>query len=280
MFDSLPGCVTVFTGFGKGSGKTTFFGAAAVEAQKAGPVGIFTIGFDGSGGSGEKSPTIKVAPGDIVITTVPLARAAGARLEIIEALPGRSAIGPLCIGRAARGGAVALAGPEHLSQLASAIDFIRKNGLVNSVLIDGAKGRITHIGALPGSQFIYCAQADPATLRRVAENIEMISKLAELPLSPPDGGGQLHIEGPLTASTIETVPKGIAHISIEMLSDCFLDPAAFNRALRRFHITVRRQVSLLGFAVALKNIKRETFLSAVPSASPRIFFNPFESGAA
>jgi len=285
MFDSLQGRVTVFTGLGKGSGKTTLFSAAAAEAQRVGSVGVFTIGFDGAG---DKSSAIQIAPGDIVITSLALARAAGARLDIIEVLPGRSAIGRLCLGRSVRAGAVTLVGPEHLSQLVSAIDAIRQKNLAKTVLIDGAAGRITHIGVLPDSQFIYCAQADTANFRRVAENIELISKLADLPLNPldpPDDEGRattgkLHIKGPLTVSMLETIPKETTHISIETLSDCFLDPASFNRASQRFEITVRRRIPLLGFAITLRNIKRETFLETIPSASSRIIFNPFECGAA
>ncbi|MDR0498185.1 MAG: hypothetical protein LBH03_00430 [Holophagales bacterium] len=282
MFDLLNGRITVFTGFGKGSGKTTLFGAAVNEAQRAGPVGIFTIGFDGASG---KSPIIQVKPKDILITTVPLARAADASLDIIEALPGRSAIGRLCLARSVRAGSAALVGPEHFGQLASVIDLIRQKNLVNSILIDGAVGRVTHVSALPDSQFLYCAQADAANFRRVAENIELISALSNLPLDA-DGyrtditDGKLHIEGPLTAPMLETIPKEITQISIETFSDCFLDAATFKRASRHLTISLRRHIPLLGFVIALRNVKREIFLDTVPSASSRIIFNPFEIEAA
>jgi hypothetical protein len=273
---SLQGRLTVFAGFGKGSGKTAFFSSALRGARKAGPVGIFTIGLEGAGG---KRQAIDAMPGDLLITTAALARAADARLEIIDALPGRSAIGQLCLCRAVRGGSAALAGPEHFSQLASAIDFASKNRLVASSLVDGAAGRITHGGALQGAQLLYCAMADGANYRRVAENIKMIASLADL---PTDCGEQsensLQLEGPLTASIAEAIPQGIAQISIETFTDCFLDAQALLRALRRFKITVRRRVPLVGFVVGLKNIKREVFLEAVPELASKIFFNPFEQG--
>jgi len=280
MFDCLNGRVTVFTGFGKGSGKTVLFGAAVAEAQRTGPVGIFTIGFDGAN---DKSPVIKLKPKDVIITSVPLARAAYAVLDIVETLPGRSAIGRLCLARAVRAGVAAPVGPEHFSQLVSAIDFIRQNKLVNSVLIDGAAGRITQVSALPDSQFLYCARADVANYQRVAENIELISALLSLPL---DDSGQkdtdckLRVEGPLTMPILESIPKGITQISIGAFSDCFLDAASFGRTSRRYKISVRRHVPLLGFVVALRNLNREVFLDAVPSASSKIVFNPFEIGAA
>jgi hypothetical protein len=282
MFSLLNGRVTVFTGFGKGSGKTTIFGAAVNGAQKAGAVGIFTIGFDGVG---DKSPIIQVNPKDVLITTVPLTRVADASLDIIEALPGRSAIGRLCLARVVRGGTAALVGPEHFSQLASAIDLVRQKNLVNSILIDGAVGRITHVGALPDSQFLYCARADAANFKRVAENIELISALSSLP-TDDDGHREdsadikLYIEGPLTVPILEAIPEKIKQITIESLSDCFLDAASFKRASRRLSISVRRHRPLLGFVVALRNVKRETFLDAVPSASSKIIFNPFELEAA
>jgi len=273
--NSIQNRVTVFTGLGKGSGKTSALQATAVEAQRVGAVGLFTIGFGGGG----KSLLLRVERGDVVITSIPLLRASEARLDIIEALPGRSAIGQLCVCSVVRPGAVTLAGPEHLSQLAQAIGFILQDNLVKSVLVDGAAGRITQVAALPEAQFIYCAQADAANFVRVAENIEFISKLADLPLDAQDNRDQdnrLRIEGPLTLSMIGTIQDKVEHISIDTLSDCFLDPASFKRLSQRFKITARRRVPLLGFVVALKNIKRETFLDALPTASSRIIFNPYE----
>jgi hypothetical protein len=270
----------VFTGFGKGSGKTTFFHTATLLAQKDGPVGIFTIGFDGIG---KEHPSVKASVGDVVITTIPLARAAEASLDVIEELPGRSAIGHLCIGRVVRAGSVTLVGPEHFSQLVFAIDLVRQSSLVKTVLVDGAAGRITQVAAVPDAQFLYCARADTVNARRVAENIEMVFRLSELPL---ETGADinvnpsehiLHIQGPLTTSVMDSMPKAITHISIDTFSDCFLDAQSFSRALQRFTIAVRRRIPLLGFAVALKNIKREDFLKTTPLASAKILFNPLEA---
>jgi RecA/RadA recombinase len=271
--------ITVVAGYGKGSGKTTFFNAALVEAQKHGPVGAFTIGFEGA----KASPSItRVWPGDVVITTVALARAAEARLEVLEVLGGRSAIGPLCVARAVRGGTASLVGPEHFSQLASAIEFVQGNGLVESILIDGAAGRLTQAGAIPNAQLVYCARADSANIKRVAMHIEMISALAALPLD--DGemplADSMQINGPLTAALIETIPAEITRLSIDAFCDCFLDEATFRRMSKRFAISVRRRVPLLGFVVALMNVRRNTFLEAAPTISGAIVFNPLEVDAA
>ena len=279
--DSLHGRITVFTGFGKGSGKTTFFCAATLEARKTGPVGLFTIGLEANPG---KPPATHVEPGDVVITTVPLLRASDASLDIIEALPGRSALGRLCVCCARRAGPVGLVGPEHFSQLESAIEVIQQKNLVKTLLVDGAAGRITQAGTLRDAQFIYCAQIDPANFSRATENMELLSKLADLPLDGLDktesakdrAKNKFHVEGPLTDSVLEAIPKEISRLSIGTFSDCFLDAALFNRASQRFCITVRRRVPLLGFAVALKNIKREKLLAALPFAASLLITNPFE----
>jgi len=271
--------VTVIAGYGKGSGKTTLFNAALVEAQKHGPIGAFTIGFEGA----KASPSLtRVKLGDVVITTVAFARAAEARLEIIGVLGGRSAIGQLCVARAVRGGTASLVGPEHFSQLAYAIEFVQSNGLVESILVDGAAGRLTQAGAIPNAQLVYCARADSANIKRVAAHIEMISALAVLPLD--DGGmpqaDALRVEGPLTAALIETIPAEITKLSIDTFCDCFLDKAMFRRISKRFTISVRRRVPLLGFVIALMNVRRDAFLEAVPTISSATVFNPLEIGAA
>jgi len=271
--------ITVIAGYGKGSGKTTFFNASLLEAQKYGPIGAFTIGFEGA----KPSPSFtRVRPGDIVITTVALARAAEARLEVIQALGGRSAIGPLCVARAVRGGAASLVGPEHFSQLEAAIEFVQGNALVESILIDGAAGRLTQAGAIPNAQLVYCARADSANIKRVAAHIEMISALAALPQYDGETpqANSLQIDGPLTAALVETIPAEITRLSIDAFCDCFLDESAFRRISKRFTISVRRRVPLLGFVVALMNVRRNAFLEAAPTISGTAVFNPLEIGAA
>jgi hypothetical protein len=289
--DALIGRVTVFAGAGKGCGKTAAFLAAAAMAQGRGPAALFTIGL-----AAPPVPPARAAEapvllkGDIVMTTVPLARAAEAGLEVIDALPGRSAIGRLCVCRALRAGRAAMVGPEHLGQLAQAIDTVRRENLAESVLVDGAAGRLTQAGALPEAQVVYCAKADGTNFLRVAEDIELLSRLADLPVEDvgessesSESGGRgangagaaprsLRLEGPLTASVIEGLGAETAHVSIGSLGDCFLDAPTFNRAARRLKITVRRRIPLLCFAIALKDVSRGAFLSAAPSAAGRAEF--------
>jgi len=275
----MQGRVTVIAGQGKGCGKTTFFNAALIEAQKHGSIGAFTIGFEGA----KANPaTTKLRQGDVIITTAALVRAAEARLEVVEALGGRSAIGSLCIARAVRGGAASLVGPEHFSQLAAAIEFVRGGGLVETILIDGAASRLTQAGAIPNAQLVYCARADLANHVRIAKHLEMVAALAALPLDIEETpqADALRIDGPLTSALIESIPPETPKLSIDTFCDCFLDEAALRRAAKSFSISVRRRVPLLGFVVALMNVGRDAFLEAAPQVPGMIFFNPLEVGAA
>ena len=121
--DGVAGSVTAVTGFEKGSGKTAFLCLALPRARAIGPVAVFTIGVDGrlTGRAGGRSPEIRVEPGDIVMTTETFARSSGARFEVMETVPGRTALGRLFVGRARRAGSVTLVGSEHFSALAKAI---------------------------------------------------------------------------------------------------------------------------------------------------------------
>ena len=99
---AVAGAVTAVTGFEKGSGKTTFLNLALPYARAAGPAAVFTIGVDGARKGHEASGSIHVESGDVVLTTEAFARASDARFEVLEAVPGRTALGQLLLGR--RGG--------------------------------------------------------------------------------------------------------------------------------------------------------------------------------
>ncbi len=109
---------------------------------------VLTIGSAGGPGGKFRSPQIRVEPGDVVLTTEPLARASQARFEILQAVPGRTALGRLLLGRARRAGSVSLVGAEHLSALSRALQQVRQEGWAHSALIDGAVNRVTQIAAL------------------------------------------------------------------------------------------------------------------------------------
>lgn len=272
----IAGSVTVVTGFEKGSGKTTFLNHALPIARKAGPIAAFTIGVDGSlkaREAGMAVPEIRVEEGDVVLTTETFARASAARFEVLECLPGRTALGRLLLGRAVRAGSVTLVGPEHLSLLAEAIDLVRRERWVGSVLVDGAVNRITQVSALGEVRFAFTVRADRSNLARVAARVRAVAALSSLP-----GGSEGHrVEGPLTAETLKQLPQGTSALSIEDFTKVFLEPTELSRTLERYRLHVRRTIELLCFAVTLRDVTREAFLGAVGAdVAPRLLFNPYE----
>ncbi|MBK9964989.1 MAG: hypothetical protein IPP07_08895 [Holophagales bacterium] len=195
----VAGGVTAVTGFEKGSGKTTFLNAILPVARTAGPVAVFSIGVDGAlkARGGARAAEVRVEPGDVVLTTDLFARASSARLEILEALPARSVLGRLLLGRAVRGGQVTLVGAEHLAALSGAVGLVRQERWAASAVVDGAASRVTQVSALGDVRFVYTVRVDRANLPRVADRLMALAALASLPASEPPPGA-LRLEGPLT----------------------------------------------------------------------------------
>ena len=281
----IAGAVTAVTGFEKGSGKTTFLNLALPIARQAGPVAVFTIGVDGAlkaCESGVSVPEIRVEPGDIVLTTEAFARASGARFEVLETLPGRSALGRLMVGRTLRGGSITLVGSEHFSQLAELIGRVRQEGWAASVLVDGAVNRITQVCALGEVQFVFTVRADRANLTKVAARIRAIAALSALPVEAPGPAApelaSHRLEGPVTTESLKELPQGTQEVTVEDFTKFFLEPSELFRALERYRFSVRKSFALLCFSVTLRDLTREAFLQAVgPAAGARVLFNPYEA---
>jgi hypothetical protein len=275
--EGLQGAVTAVTGFEKGSGKTTFLNLALPYVRKAGPVALFTIGVDGAhktGEGGAPAGEIQVEPGDVVMTTEAFARASRARFEVLEAVPGRTALGRLLLGRATRAGSVTLVGAEHFSILAAMAARVREEGWAVSTLVDGAVNRLTQVSALGDVAFVFTLRVDAANLDRACAKVRALAALAGLPTLAEPGEGILHLEGPLTAETLKTLPRELQGLSLEDFTKCFLEPADLLRLLERTPVSVRRAFNLAGFAVALRGVRREAFLRQAPVE--RLLFNPFE----
>lgn len=276
----IAGAVTAVTGFEKGSGKTTFLNYALPYAREFGPVAVFTIGVDGSlkaRESGAAIPEIHVEPGDLVLTTELFARASSARFEVLDTLPGRTALGRLLVGRAIRAGSITLVGPEHFSLMAELIERVRSERWASSVLVDGAVSRITQVSALGDVKFAFTVRADRSNLARVSAKIRAISELSALPAEAP-GPDSLRMEGPVTTEGLKALPEGTARISVEDFTKFFLESSELVRALGRYRFSVRRAFELLCFAVTLRDVTREEFLQAVgPQAGTQLLFNPYEA---
>lgn len=267
----VAGAVTAVTGFEKGSGKTTFLGLLLRHAREQGPAAVFTIGHDGVGAGG---PALRVEPGDVVLTTAPMARASEARFEVLDTVPGRASIGRLLLGRARRAGSVTLVGSEHFSALSDAIARVRHEGWAESVLIDGSVNRLTQVSALGDVQFTFAVRVNRTNLRKAADRVRTLAELATLPQS--DGRGAHRLDGPLTAETLEALPPTARAVSLPDFTKVFLDAPGLRKALDRYELSVRRSFGLLGFAVALRDVTPEQFTQAVgPKAARHVLFNPF-----
>lgn len=294
VLQGVAGAVTAITGFEKGSGKTAFLSLALPHARQAGPVALFTIGSDGASSSSNRSRSagIRVEPGDVVLTTEPLARASESRFEVLHTVPGRVSLGRLVLGRARRGGRVTLVGAEHFSALSQALSLVRAEGWAASALIDGAVARMTQIAALPGwapagpestrpaggLQFAFAVRADRGNLTRVAARIRLLDRLADLPLDDGRDPDVLRLEGPLTSEGLRALPQGTTAVSLEDFTKVFVEPPEFLRALEVRRVLVRRAFHLLCFAVILRDLSRQAFLEALgPHGAPRLLFNPYEA---
>ncbi len=267
------------TGFEKGSGKTTFLNALLPVARKAGPVALFSIGVDGGlkARGTDRAAHVRVEPGDVVLTTDLFARASSARLELLEAFPGRSVLGRLVLGRAVRGGEVTLVGTESLAALSEAIGLVRREGWAASRLVDGAASRVTQVGALGDASFVFTARVDRGNLTRVAERLRALVALAELPVSPEPPAGALRLEGPLTEAVRDGLPTGLAALSLDDFTKSFLPPAAVHRLLGGVACSVRRGFRLLGVVAALRDVSRtELELAAGPAVAARLLANPYQ----
>jgi hypothetical protein len=276
----IAGAVTAVTGFEKGSGKTTFLNLALPYARAAGPVAVFTIGVDGSlkaREAGVTVPEIRVEPGDVVLTTESFARASGARFEVLETLPGRTALGRLLVGRTIRAGSITLVGPEHFSLLAEVIALVRREGWAHSVLVDGAVNRITQVSALGDVRFAFTVRVDRANLAKASARVRALTELAGLPLEARPAKGVHCVDGPLTTEILKTLPDGTQALSVEDFTKFFLEPGELARALERYRITVRRAFELLCFAITLRDVTRDEFLLAAGTqAGAKLLFNPYE----
>jgi hypothetical protein len=274
----VAGGVTAVTGFEKGSGKTTFLNTLLPVARTAGPVAVLGIGVDGAlkAREGARAAEVGVEPGDVVLTTDLFARASSARLEILEALPARSVLGRLLLGRAVRGGEVTLVGAEHLAALSGAIDLVRQERWAASAVVDGATSRVTQVSALGDVRFVYTVRVDRANLPRVADRLMALAALASLPASEPSPGA-LRLEGPLTEEVRDSLPPGLTSLSIEDFTKSFLPPRELLRFLGRVTCSVRRAFRLLAIVPTLRDVTLDELRGAAgPAVSALLVANPCE----
>ncbi len=290
--EDFLGRVTFVTGPEKHCGKTTFMNRAAELARRGaraaglpGPA-LLTVGYDGEARdflSGARKPAVPVAEGDVVVTTERFARPCSP--EILDVLPGSTALGRLCIARARRAATVALVGPEGNSLVAWAVRRIA-DGYSGTVLVDGAINRITQAASVGGARFVYALRVDGASLERAAALVRRMAALASLPVAPMRGGdaaieGPFVLDGALTAETTARVPKGAASVVVEDFTKVFLGDSELSAFLRERTLYVGRRIEFGGFVVACRGVSDEDFSSrlADDALSALVAFNPYEERA-
>ncbi|MBP1628522.1 MAG: uncharacterized protein H6Q00_2997 [Holophagaceae bacterium] len=272
-WQGMDGAVTAVTGFEKGSGKTTFLDLALARLRPAGPVALFSIGLDGA----QKSPggNIRVLPGDVVLSSESLVRASDTRVELLEALPPRAGLGRLLLGRVLRPGSVTLAGCEHLSLLAQLLRRVREEGWAHSLLVDGSVNRWTQVAALGDLGFVFTARVDRANLARIAARMRSLAILDRLPIEPDSQA--LRWEGPLTAASLESLPRDLEALSLEDATKVFLEARELTRLLARVRLSLRRRLPLRGLVVSLRGLDRADFLDVLGEAASYVVFHPCEA---
>ncbi len=291
--EDFVGRVTFVTGPEKHCGKTTFMNRAAAlarrgarESGRSAPA-LLTVGYDGEARdflSGARKPAVPVEPGDLVVTTERFARPCSP--EILDALPGSTALGRLCVARAGRPATVALVGPEGNSLVAWAVRRILDDGLADTVLVDGAINRVTQAASIDGARFVYALRVDAAGLERSVSRVRRMAALAGLPLASADapaGGGEgvcgrVAVSGALTAETAARLPPSAEEVVVDDFTKVFLSDAELAAFTRGRRLLVARRVEFGGFVVACRGLSDDAFLErlADDSIAAAVAFNPYE----
>lgn len=294
----FAGRVSFVTGPEKGCGKTTFVNRALALLRAAGERAAFlTVGFEGEAGPGSppggagRRPTIDCLPGEVFLSSELYLRGSTCSPEILDLLPGSTALGRLALARARRRGQVVLVGPERNDYAAWAIDRVLEEGWARSVLVDGAINRITQVSARSDARLFYVARIGPGDLDRQLRSLRRMFTLARLPLWPAgrDPAGAEHgfpapvaaLEGPLTAETLSRLPPAAKTILVDDFTKVFLEASALAALLRSRSIVVRRRLWLSAFVVALRDLSRARFLDALGDRDLQslVAFNPYEARA-
>jgi len=282
--EDFLGRVTFVTGPEKHCGKTTFLNRALALVRAAGERPAFlSIGYDGEARdslSAARKPAVPVAAGDVVVSAERFLRDGRILPEILEALPGGSAFGRICVARAGRPGRIVLVGPEGNEGVARALAFLRDEGAARTVLVDGAINRITQVASWPGARFVFVLRADAAGLDRAARQARRLSILASLPSAPAvfgAGEGEVRLSGPLTAATAAALPGSVRGVSVDDFTKIFLDDGELRSFLSGRALFVDTSIECGGIVAVLRGVSRNAFLSRLDEGTAsRVVFNPYE----
>ncbi|HPE37582.1 MAG TPA: hypothetical protein PK625_10535 [Spirochaetales bacterium] len=281
------GSVTFITGPEKNCGKTTFMNRAAELARRASrerglrAPAILTVGYDGETRdflSGARKPSVTVDARDVFVTAERFLRSGGAAPEILDLVPGSTALGRLAVARATRRGTVALIGPEGNAAVDWTIARVVDGGLADTVFVDGAINRVTQVAGRPGAKLVYVMRVDRATLSRSGAQARRLAALVGLPVAEPGAPGVLEFEGALTADEAGRLPRQTDAVSVADFTKVFLDASELAAFTRTRALYVRRPVDFAGFSVSLRGVAQAEFLAELGLAAGMASFSPYETG--
>lgn len=312
---SWQGRTLFAAGPGKDAGKTTFLVRAAVLVRRAAaeaglkPPALLSVGYDGEARdylSGARKPSVPVEAGDVYVTAERFLRQGGASPEILEASPGRSALGRLCVARATRAGRAALVGPEGNGIVAELLSIIIDGGLASVALVDGSVNRITQIASRRDALMAYALRIDRGNLDSSLDAMRRIALLLGLPLAgaagdagagrpgAPDTATEapaaFELDGALTAASASTLPKEARAVIVGDFTKVFLDYRALLAFMRTRSLLVRSRPEFAGFVAVTRGLPDEAVLGRLsgddePTLGGKplaawIRFNPYAEGAA
>ena len=270
----LSGRVTFITGPEKGSGKTTLLNYSLALLRAAGEAPAFlSVGFDGEASEADERATrIDCRSGEVFVSAERFLRKASCLPELLEALPGSTALGRLAVVRARRDGQAVLVGPERNEYSAFAIDAIRAGQWARTILVDGAMNRITQVSSFRGARFYFAARVSPGDLDR---NVRAMARMCLLARLPEAGEGGLpepafRLSGPLTEQTLARVPRDARTIVIEDFTKVFLDPQSLSALSSARALAVEQGIGFGGFVVSLRDVSRERFAKALRAIADRL----------
>ena len=261
--------VNLITGPGRACGKTAFAQAAALSLRKSGKsFALISVGVEGSGAGREGPGTdliVSLARGEVFITASGFLGAATCLPEILDVLPGESALGQLVIARASRFGKAILAGPERNEYLRWAVERIVGEGWATTVIVDGALNRITQAASLRSARLFYALRVDASNQRSMAGKLRYLHRLISLAsfgdiekdLRP--GQSVSRIKGPLTASMLGGMASDVKVIVVEDFSKIFLDERELTDLMKKRALAVASPVEFGGISIALRSVRREDF---------------------
>lgn len=280
--------VNLITGSGRACGKTTFARAAALSLRNGGyKFAAISVGAEGVTGaradlegSGRRTGALRecdlsrdrlmpVGEGEVFVSASRFLGAATCLPEVLEALPGESALGKLVIARASRDGEVAFVGPERNEYLRWAIERIVGEDWASTIIVDGALNRMTQIASLPSARLFFAVRVDKSSILSTAEKMRRVRRLVSLPplgeleSSSTPAASICRIRGPLTKSVLEGIDDDARIVAVDDFSKIFLDDWELAALMKKRRLAVKTAADFGGFSVVLRGVDVEKFAKAL-----------------